>query len=171
MATLTVEYFKKNYASLKDVSDDDVNRVLDKLKEDCITTTTSLEIVSRDGLIQKNYPAVFVKAVKPDTQLQQAKVQRDEEPQQRWYYVKNLHKNLPAGRWTINGSDVKILYPLDRRISTLLAESTDDDEEGPVDLVTAIPLVNYISECWSYSEQHPLSVEVAEVLEKCLLWN
>ena len=85
--------------------------------------------------------------------------------------MKNLHKNLPAGRWTINGSDVKILYPLDRRISTLLAESTDDDEEGPVDLVTAIPLVNYISECWSYSEQHPLSVEVAEVLEKCLLWN
>ena len=52
----------------------------------------------------------------------------------------------------------------------LVAESTDE-EEGPVDLVTAIPGVDDLSQCWSHSEDDPLSLEAAEVLEKCLQWN
>jgi hypothetical protein len=66
MASLTVEYFKKNYESLKDIPDDDLANVLHRLKEDWITTTTSLESVSRDGLIQKNYPLMFINALKPE---------------------------------------------------------------------------------------------------------
>ena len=65
MATLTVEYFKKNYASLKDIPDDVVASVLHRLKEDWITTTTDLENTSRDTLLQRSYPIVFVDAVKP----------------------------------------------------------------------------------------------------------
>ena len=45
MTTLTVEYLRKNYASLKDVkvvSEEDLNTVLDKLKKDWIRTPDSL---------------------------------------------------------------------------------------------------------------------------------
>jgi len=78
-----------------------------------------------------------------------------------------LHKNS-TDRWTIDGADVRIFYPTNRRIK-LVAEETDND--GPIDLVTSIPGVSNLSECWSQSESHPLSIEAAEILEKCLLWN
>lgn len=78
-----------------------------------------------------------------------------------------LHKKT-SDRWTIDGADVRVFYPQNRRVE-LVAEPTDDD--GPIDLVTAVPGVNNLSECWSQSDQNPLSLEAAEVLEKCLFWN
>ena len=65
MTTLTVEYFKTNYASLKDIPDDDIKKVLHKLEEDWIRTTEQLAEASRDNLIIQKYPLVFVNAVKP----------------------------------------------------------------------------------------------------------
>ena len=65
MATLTVEYFKENYASLKEIPDDDVKKVLQKLREDWITTSTRLEDTTRETLLKQEYPIVFVDAVKP----------------------------------------------------------------------------------------------------------
>ena len=66
MATLTVEYIKKNYASLKDIPDDKIAGVLHRLtQEDWISTTTDLENTSRDALMRKKYPLLFLNALKP----------------------------------------------------------------------------------------------------------
>ena len=71
-------------------------------------------------------------------------------------------------RWTITGTDVCIFYPRERPL-TLLTESTD---EGDTVLVSAIPGVNDLAAgCWSNSTNDLYTVEAAEVLEKCLLWN
>ena len=74
-----------------------------------------------------------------------------------------------SGRWTIDGADVRIYYPQNRRVQ-LVAEFSDNEGE-PIDLVTSVPGVTNLSECWSLLDQNPLSLEAAEVLEKCLLWN
>ena len=100
MATLTVEYFKKNYESLKDIPDDDVANVLHRLKEDWITTTTSLESVSRDGLIQKNYPLMFVNALKPEEvglrqhQKQQQQKQQANDSEDMKRKIENIEKMM-----------------------------------------------------------------------------
>ena len=68
------------------------------------------------------------------------------------------------GRWTIDGADVRIYYPKNRRVQ-LVSELPDNDGE-PIDLVTSVPGVTNLSECWSQSDQNLLSLEAAEVLEK-----
>ena len=78
--------------------------------------------------------------------------------------VLNRH---PDRRWTIAGTDVCIFYPRDRRL-TLEMESLDD---GSSVLVSAIPGVDNLEDCWSNSADDLYTVEAAEVLEKCLLWN
>lgn len=78
-----------------------------------------------------------------------------------------LHRNATT-RWTIDGADVRIFYPKSRWV-VLVAEPTEDMH---LDLVTAVPGVTDLSECWSQAaDTNPLSLEAAEVLEKCLLWN
>lgn len=77
-----------------------------------------------------------------------------------------LTKNQDT-RWTIAGTDVKIFYPRQRPLK-LVTEKTDDNTTL---LVTAIPGVGDIKKCWSNSETDLYTVEAAEVLEKCLLWN
>ena len=78
-----------------------------------------------------------------------------------------LHETT-GHRWTIDGADVRIFYPQNRRVE-LVIESNDGD--GQIDFVTEVPGVTNLSECWSWSGQNPFSLEAAEVLEKCLLWN
>lgn len=78
----------------------------------------------------------------------------------------SLNKH-PTGRWTITGDDVRIFYPQNRRI-TLTREEADN---GDSVLVTAIPGVDDLNECWSNTVDDLYSLESAEVLEKCLLWN
>ena len=65
MATLTVEYFKKNYASLKDVGDEELKGVLEKLNRNWVKNTDQLAAITRDTLIQNEFPWLFVDAVKP----------------------------------------------------------------------------------------------------------
>lgn len=65
MSTLTGEYLRNNYASLKDVSEEALNEVLDKMKKDWITTADGLKQVTREDLLEKDYPLGFVNAVKP----------------------------------------------------------------------------------------------------------
>jgi len=77
-----------------------------------------------------------------------------------------LNKNQGA-RWTITGADVHVFYPQDHRV-TLITEVKDS---GDLDLVTAIPGVENLNECWSNSQDDLYSLAAAEILEKCLLWN
>lgn len=77
-----------------------------------------------------------------------------------------LHKPADS-RWTINGTDVHIFYPQNRRVR-LMTETADDG--SPV-LIKAIPGVTELQACWSNSESDLYTLEAAEVLEKCLLWN
>ena len=72
----------------------------------------------------------------------------------------------PNDRWTISGADVQIFYPKNNK-NTLV---TEESEDGDTILVTAIPGVDDLSECWSNSA-NLYEVEAAEILEKCLLWN
>lgn len=73
--------------------------------------------------------------------------------------------------WTITGADVRVHYPRNRRV-TLIAEIENDfSSQKEIQLVTAIPGVRNLSDCWSNSPEARLSVEAAEILEKCLLWN
>lgn len=69
-------------------------------------------------------------------------------------------------RWTISGADVAIYHPQNRRVTLV----TEKDDDGTV-LVTAIPGVEDLNECWSNSPDDLYTVEAAEILEKCLLWN
>eukprot|EP00542_Grammatophora_oceanica_P009931 CAMPEP_0194044448 /NCGR_PEP_ID=MMETSP0009_2-20130614/15916_1 /TAXON_ID=210454 /ORGANISM="Grammatophora oceanica, Strain CCMP 410" /LENGTH=433 /DNA_ID=CAMNT_0038688973 /DNA_START=164 /DNA_END=1462 /DNA_ORIENTATION=+ len=69
-------------------------------------------------------------------------------------------------RWTIAGADLRLLYPRNRRIDLIL-----DGAEEPTELVTAVPGVDDLSDCWSNSPQNLYSLEAAEILEKCLCWN
>lgn len=77
-----------------------------------------------------------------------------------------LHKH-PNARWTITGADVRIFYPWSRPLE-LTRESTDD---GSSVLVTAIPGVDDLKDSWSNSADDLYTLESAEILEKCLLWN
>eukprot|EP00980_Cylindrotheca_fusiformis_P001171 scaffold321_cov95-Cylindrotheca_fusiformis.AAC.12 len=70
-------------------------------------------------------------------------------------------------RWTITGADVRVFYPQSRRV-TLVTEKTDS---GSLDLVTAIPGLENLNECWSNSQDDLYTLAEAELLEKCLLWN
>ena len=70
-------------------------------------------------------------------------------------------------RWTISGADVAIYHPQNRRV-TLVTERDDGDSTI---LVTAIPGVKDLNDCWSNSPGELYTVEAAEILEKCLLWN
>ena len=65
MATLTVEYFKKNYASLKDVGDEELKGVLEKLNRNWVKNSDQLAAITRDTLIRNEFPGLFVDAVKP----------------------------------------------------------------------------------------------------------
>ena len=58
-------------------------------------------------------------------------------------------------------------YPTGRRLK-LVTEETDN---GVLSLVMGIPGVSDLSLCWSNSPTDLYSVEAAEILEKCLLWN
>jgi len=71
------------------------------------------------------------------------------------------------GRWTIVGSDVRVYHPKGRRV-TLRTEETDN---GTPLLVTCIPGVENLDQCWSNSPSNLYCVEAAEILEKCLLAN
>eukprot|EP00978_Attheya_sp_CCMP212_P011628 scaffold28784_cov53-Attheya_sp.AAC.5 len=71
-------------------------------------------------------------------------------------------------RWTISGADVQVYQHLQNRRVTLVTEETDNG--APV-LVTAIPGVENLNECWSNSQDDLYKLEAAEVMEKCLLWN
>lgn len=75
----------------------------------------------------------------------------------------NASINKSGTRWTITGADVRIFYPCNRPIEL---EVEDDDS-----LVTAIPGVDNLSQCWSNSPESLLELQAAEVLEKCLQWN
>lgn len=77
-----------------------------------------------------------------------------------------LHRHDGNRRWTIDGSDVTVYYPQGR--VTLRTEETDN---GTLSLVTSIPGVKDLNDCWSNSRTELYSVEAAEVMEKCLLWN
>lgn len=84
---------------------------------------------------------------------------------------RNLGKNTalhrhPNARWTIAGADVRIFYPRSRSLE-LTRESTD----GGSVLVTTIPGVDDLRECWSNSADDLYTLESGEILEKCLLWN
>lgn len=70
-------------------------------------------------------------------------------------------------RWTISGADVAIYHPQNKRV-TLVTEKDNDDSTV---IVTAIPGVEDLNECWSNSPDDLYAVEAAEILEKCLLWN
>lgn len=65
MTTLTPNFFRNSYASLKDVPKDQLESVVVTLKGDWITTADGLQRVTRDDLLSKGYPLVFVNAVKP----------------------------------------------------------------------------------------------------------
>ena len=77
-----------------------------------------------------------------------------------------LNKNQGA-RWTITGADVHVFYPQNHHVA-LITEATDS---GNLELVTAIPGVENLNECWSNSQDDLYSLAAAEILEKCLLWN
>lgn len=77
-----------------------------------------------------------------------------------------LHKHNDR-RWTIDGSDVAVYHPKGRRVS-LTIEETDN---GTLSLVTGIPGVEDLNDCWSNSPTNLYSVEAAEIMEKCLIWN
>ena len=64
-----------------------------------------------------------------------------------------LNKNQGT-RWTITGADIQVFYPQSHCV-TLVTEETDS---GDLDLVTAIPGVENLNECWSNSSiGHPVS--------------
>ena len=71
------------------------------------------------------------------------------------------------GRWTIDGADMRIYYPKNRRVP-LVAELPDNEGGEPtIELVTSVPGVTDLLECWSSQlDQNLLSLEAAEVLEK-----
>lgn len=73
-------------------------------------------------------------------------------------------------RWTITGAEVRLFYPRNRRID-LIPEVEQHAENMARELVTAVPGVNNLSDCWSNSPQNLLSLEAAEIMEKCLCWN
>lgn len=73
-------------------------------------------------------------------------------------------------RWTITGADVRIYYPRNRWVG-LIAEVEQEHSQEDIQLVTAIPGIKKLSDCWSNSPERPLSLEAAEILEKCLCWN
>jgi hypothetical protein len=74
-------------------------------------------------------------------------------------------------RWTISGAQLRILYPTNRRIDLISEESEQPAANVTPELVTAVPGVNNLSDCWSNSPENLLSLEAAEIMEKCLLWN
>jgi hypothetical protein len=77
-----------------------------------------------------------------------------------------LHKHS-GSRWTIDGPDVTVYHPKGRRVSL----KTEETDNGTRSLVTAIPCVDDLNDCWSNSPSNLYSVEAAELMEKCLLWN
>ena len=72
-----------------------------------------------------------------------------------------------GSRWTIDGPDVTVYHPKGRRVSL----KTEETDKGTRSLVTAIPCVDDLNDCWSNSPSNLYSVEAAELMEKCLLWN
>ena len=77
-----------------------------------------------------------------------------------------LHKHNDR-RWTIDGSDVAVYHPRGRRVSL----TTEETDNGTLSLVTGIPGVEDLNDCWSNSPTNLYSVEAAEIMEKCLVWN
>jgi len=77
-----------------------------------------------------------------------------------------LHKHN-GSRWTIDGSDVTVYHPTGRRVF-LKTEQTDN---GSLSLVTGIPGLEDLNDCWSNSPTNSYDVEAAEIMEKCPLWN
>ena len=77
-----------------------------------------------------------------------------------------LHKHNDR-RWTIDGSDVAVYHPRGRRVSL----TTEETDNGTLSLVTGIPGVEDLNDCWSNSPTNLHSVEAAEIMEKCLAWN
>jgi hypothetical protein len=73
-------------------------------------------------------------------------------------------------RWTITGAQVRLFYPTNRRID-LISEPEQPAANMTPELVTAVPGVNDLSDCWSNSPENLLSLEAAEIMEKCLRWN
>ena len=77
-----------------------------------------------------------------------------------------LHKHNDR-HWTIDGSDVAVYHPTDRQVSL----TTEETDNGTRSLVTGIPGVEDLNDCWSNSPTSMYSVEAAEIMEKCLMWN
>ena len=81
-----------------------------------------------------------------------------------------LHnKNYEIRYWTITG--LWLLYPTNRKVD--LVAKRGESTSWPTELETAIPGVYDLNDCWSFetNDNDSLTLEAAEILEKCLCWN
>lgn len=74
-------------------------------------------------------------------------------------------------RWTITGADVRVFCPRNRPVDLTVEAADQHAQNMPLELITAIPGLHDLSDCWSNSPQNILSLKAAEILEKCLCWN
>ena len=71
---------------------------------------------------------------------------------------------------TLVGPDLKVCYPAERRVSIKKEEMQCHGGTTALVFVNKVPGVDDLTTCWSVCDDGQ-SLEAAEVLEKCLLWN
>ena len=82
---------------------------------------------------------------------------------------KNVETKSSGDLFTLFGPDLKVCYPTERRIRVVTEDMQHDDGTTEKVFVNKVPGVDDLGTCWSILDDQ--SLEAAEVLEKCLLWN
>jgi hypothetical protein len=81
----------------------------------------------------------------------------------------NVEMKSSCGRVTLVGPDLRVHYPTERWVHIKMEDMQDIDGTTKRVFVNKIPGVDDLGKCWSVRDDQ--SLEAAEVLEKCLLWN